>query len=357
MTADTTKKIALVLPSLTMGGMERVMTELAWHFSTKPNVQITLVLLAKQQRFYELPDSVKIIEPGFDYKKYSRLVFTIKIFRYLQKTFRQLRPGIVLSFSERYNAFVMLAALGKGIRVFLSDRASPLYSAGKMIDLLNPYVYRFAAGIIAQTSIAADFLYKKTKHTNITVIGNPVRPIAAGTAQKENIILYVGRFSDQKNQYLLAEHFAAVNDHNWVVKLVGDGLKEQQTRKRVEELGVMDTVHFEGPQKNIEAYYHRSSIFAFTSLSEGFPNALAEAMSAGLACISYDCIAGPSDLIDDGVNGFLIPVNDHTQYIEKLKELMHNPELRASFGQKAKEKIKLFESKAIAEKFYNFLTA
>jgi GalNAc-alpha-(1->4)-GalNAc-alpha-(1->3)-diNAcBac-PP-undecaprenol alpha-1,4-N-acetyl-D-galactosaminyltransferase len=348
-------KITLVLPALNMGGMERVMAELACYFSTKPGVEVTLVLLSNQPRFYILADSVKVIEPDFDYNKYSRLVFTIKLFRYLQRSLKKSRPDVLLSFSERYNAFVILAAIGRGAKVYVSDRASPFYSAGKMIDLINPYAYRFATGIIAQTNLAKEHLLKKTKHKNIVVIGNPIRSFQARKAPKENIILYVGRFSDQKNQHVLVEHFAAINDKNWVVKLVGDGFKEKQTREKVQELGVSESVHFEGRQKNIDDYYYRSSIFAFTSLSEGFPNALGEAMAAGLACISYDCIAGPADLIDDGINGFLIPVGDHALYTEKLKELMAKPELRASFGHKAKEKIKSFESHVISEKYFQFL--
>lgn len=103
-------------------------------------------------------------------------------------------------------------------------------------------------------------------------------------------------------------------------------------------------------------YLANAEIFAFTSTSEGFPNALAEAMSAGLAVVAYDCMAGPSDLIDDGVNGYLVPENDEELFKKRLISLIENSELRKHFGQEAKNKIRRFYQKPIAKKFFDFIT-
>jgi GalNAc-alpha-(1->4)-GalNAc-alpha-(1->3)-diNAcBac-PP-undecaprenol alpha-1,4-N-acetyl-D-galactosaminyltransferase len=78
-------------------------------------------------------------------------------------------------------------------------------------------------------------------------------------------------------------------------------------------------------------------------------------MAAGCACIAYDCIAGPSDIIDDGVNGFLIPEGDHELYKEKLKLLMEDKGLRERFGKAAREKMKQFDAEKITQRFLDFM--
>jgi GalNAc-alpha-(1->4)-GalNAc-alpha-(1->3)-diNAcBac-PP-undecaprenol alpha-1,4-N-acetyl-D-galactosaminyltransferase len=125
---------------------------------------------------------------------------------------------------------------------------------------------------------------------------------------------------------------------------------------QVAALQLKEKVQLEGERKNVQDYLRNSEVFAFTSTSEGFPNALAEAMSAGLAVIAYDCMAGPSDLIDHGINGFLIPEGNEELFRVKLLELMASEELRKSFGKAAKEKMKQFHEAAIAQSFWDFIT-
>ena len=82
-----------------------------------------------------------------------------------------------------------------------------------------------------------------------------------------------------------------------------------------------------GTQKDVESYLLRSRIFAFTSSSEGFPNVVGEAMSAGLPVVAYDCVAGPSDMVVNDRNGYLIPLFDKGAFGVKLKYLMDNPQI------------------------------
>jgi GalNAc-alpha-(1->4)-GalNAc-alpha-(1->3)-diNAcBac-PP-undecaprenol alpha-1,4-N-acetyl-D-galactosaminyltransferase len=98
-----------------------------------------------------------------------------------------------------------------------------------------------------------------------------------------------------------------------------------------------------------------SKIFAFSSASEGFPNVVGEAMSAELPVVSFDCIAGPSDLISDGKNGFLIPMLNQQLFAEKLQLLIDDSSLRDEMGKKSKELIQKFELNYICAEFENFL--
>ena len=91
-------------------------------------------------------------------------------------------------------------------------------------------------------------------------------------------------------------------------------------------------------------------------MSEGFPNALVEAMSAGLPCVSFDCDAGPRDIIDDGTNGYLVPLQDIATFSEKLEILMKNTELRTTIGSEAMKIQEALDTKKIADEFLDFCT-
>jgi GalNAc-alpha-(1->4)-GalNAc-alpha-(1->3)-diNAcBac-PP-undecaprenol alpha-1,4-N-acetyl-D-galactosaminyltransferase len=353
------KKIVLILPSLTSGGMERVMTELAFYFANFESLDLSFICLTKGEKFYNLPNNISFYEPEFYYKNYNRFLFTMKTYRFLRKQLRSIGSGIVLSFSGRYNSFVLLASLGLKFNVYISERTSPLASYGKGLDLLNPIIYRMAKGIIAQTIYAKEKIYERTRHKNIKVIGNPIRRIEndEGLSKniRENIILNVGRFIKSKNQELLIEYFAKINPDNWKLVFLGDGPCLNQAKKKAEELNISEKIFFMGAVKNIDDYYRKSKIFAFTSTLEGFPNALGEALSAGLACISFNCISGPSDLISNEINGFLVENNDHNDYLTKLKRLIKSHSLRSEFGKQALIHIKNFSHNKIGKEYKNFL--
>lgn len=339
-----------------MGGMERVMSQLAIYFYENKNADVDLVLLAKRERFFILPPEINIYEPDLDFQKHSKLLQTVKIFNYLRSTISKLKPDTILSFCERYNSFVILSLLFLRFNIFVSDRASPYASSGKFVDLLNRFAYRFSTGIIAQTQIAKEIQTARYGHKNITVIGNPLKFVERNpNVKRENIILNLGRFSEKKNQHLLVKYFKEINDLSWKIIFLGDGYNMNKVVKLTDELGLNDNVEFAERTTDIENYFSKSKIFAFTSTSEGFPNALGEALSTPLACISFDCVAGPSDLIENNVNGFLIKEHDDTDYINKLKLLMNDENLRTKFETNALIKIQKYRLNEIGDLFYNFI--
>ena len=126
-------------------------------------------------------------------------------------------------------------------------------------------------------------------------------------------------------------------------------------KKIIRENNAESKVFLEGRQENVDSYYRRSKVFAFTSSSEGFPNVIGEAMSAGVPVVAFDCIAGPSEMIQDNFNGFLIPLFDYEQFSEKLVMLMRNDDFRKSLGEQAEKDIQRFSVEYIGEKYLKFL--
>ena len=154
--------------------------------------------------------------------------------------------------------------------------------------------------------------------------------------------------------------FSELNRADWKLIIVGGDAQNQNNmaklKAQLSEMGTSTNIELAGTQKDVESYLLKSKIFAFTSSSEGFPNVVGEAMSAGLPVISYDCVAGPSDMIEDGVNGYLVPVFDDELFKQRLLELMDDEEKREKMGQKAKESIRRFEVEKIMTKFYEFIS-
>jgi GalNAc-alpha-(1->4)-GalNAc-alpha-(1->3)-diNAcBac-PP-undecaprenol alpha-1,4-N-acetyl-D-galactosaminyltransferase len=357
------KKLCLVIPSLQAGGMERVMSELAVYFSSKSKFEIHLVLYGiSREIFYPIPGSIIIHKPSFTFNNRWRFYFTIRTLFYLRKVIIGINPTSILSFGEYWNNFLLLSILGKKYPVFVSDRSQPDKSLGWFHNMMRHILYPGARGLILQTEKAKEIFLSKNKHHNIAVIGNPINNIGTYsiTGVREKNILMVGRLIETKHQDKLIEMFAKVRLPEWKLILVGyDHLKQKNMERLIElarELDIEDLVVFTGKQTNIEEIYLRSSIFAFTSSSEGFPNAIGEAMAAGLPVIAFDCVAGPSEMITDGHNGYLVPLNNYELFQSKLSELMANEKLRNELGSNAKESIKKFSSETICESFLNFIT-
>ena len=360
---NSKEKICLVIHSLQAGGMERVMSELASFFANKGEIETHLVLYGiNREIFYEIPDNVIIHKPKFIFNNKKRLISTLKTILYLRKTIKSVKPKSVLSFGEYWNNFVLLSTIGLRYRVFVSDRSQPDKSLGKFQDCLRQKLYPKATGLILQTEKAKEIYLRNNHHHNIAVIGNPIRTFNVSQKEiKEKIVIMVGRLINSKHQDKLIEIFANIGNTDWKLMLVGyDHLKQKnmdRLKQLAKDLNVDDKVIFTGKHNNVEELYGKSSIFAFTSSSEGFPNVIGEAMMSGLPVVAFDCVAGPSEMIQNGQNGFLVPLFDSKGFEEKLSLLMNDNQLRLKLGDNAKESIKRFSKDRICEDFYDFITA
>jgi GalNAc-alpha-(1->4)-GalNAc-alpha-(1->3)-diNAcBac-PP-undecaprenol alpha-1,4-N-acetyl-D-galactosaminyltransferase len=351
----TIKRLCLVIPSLSAGGMERVMSELAIYFSGISNLDVHLIILGKGKRFYDIPTSVTVHEPDFYFNNKYRIYHTFKMLWLLRKSVKYIKPHAILSFGEMYNSFVLLGTLFLNMRVYVSDRSKPDKRWGKVHETMRKILYNHASGIVAQTNYSRQFLEKEIKHTNICVIPNPVQLFNKTPKEKKNIILNVGRLIKTKRIDILINLFSKTNFSDWELWIVGDGPELHYLENISRDKKLTNKVKFWGNQKNVQWYYSQADIFAFTSVSEGFPNALLEALSAGIACISFDCVAGPADLIKNGENGILIKEMEEKSYLHELSALMDNVEIRQKLGAKAMESVSKYEISKIGESYLKFL--
>lgn len=356
------KKICLVIPSLHIGGMERVMAELAHYFVNKENTSVHLILYGISPEIsYPLPSSLIIHKPEFKFDNNRRIWSTLKTVRFLRCIIKKISPTVILSFGEYWNSLVLLSTLGLSFPIYVSDRCQPDLNLGRIHNPLRRILYKRAKGIIVQTEKARHIYSNYLKQDKIKVIGNPIRQIRGDEKEikKENIVLSVGRLIKTKNHDKLIRMFVNIYKKGWRLCIVGgDSLKQNtmnKLRKLVLELNAEGTIILPGMSKEIDNYYLKSKIFAFTSSSEGFPNVIGEAQSAGLPVIAFDCIAGPAEMVIDNKNGYLIPPDDYKRFEADLKRLMEDENLRNQFGTMGKKTIQKFNINSIGEKYYNVL--
>ena len=355
------KKLCLLIPSLQTGGMERVMSILAVYFCEKGNIEVHLVLYGiKPELFYKVPTNLIIHKPLTVFKNKLRFFHAIKRLLYLRKTVRNINPDTLLSFGELWNSFVLIAMWGLRYPVYISDRCSPARIYKPHNNMLRRWLYPRAKGIIAQTEKAKEIYTVQFRNHNVRVIGNPILLIdSINGANRENIVLSVGRLIMTKQHDKLIEIFSKIALPEWKLIIVGGDSLKQKNYSRLKELiyklKMEKRIILTDNQSDIENYYKRSKIFAFTSSSEGFPNVIGEAMSAGLPVIAFDCIAGPSEMINDGKNGYLVPLFDYERFREKLELLMNDDGLRTRLGKNAQKGLKKFSIQTIGEKYLNFI--
>ena len=355
------RKLCLVIPSLQLGGMERVMTELSHYFCAKENLEVHLVLYGiNPELFHKIPINLIIHMPKWRFISSLRFFSTIGRLYYLRNTIKKIAPNSILSFGEKWNSFVLLSLTGLRYHIFISDRCSPHKKLGFIHDNLRRFLYPHSSGIIVQTTKAKMIYERIFKHVPISVIGNPIRQIGVDNKQpKENIILTIGRIIPSKNHRQLVELFSKINNDNWKLVIVGGNALKlnllEDLKGLIRDLDAEYRIELTGAIEDVDVYYHRSKIFIFASDSEGFPNVVGEAMSAGMPVVAFDCVAGPSEMISDGEDGFLVPVHDYILFEKRLIELMNDTQLQRKIGRAALSSIKKYNINKIGDKYYSLL--
>lgn len=356
-------KICFIIPGLSSsGGMERVMSQIVNYVADHKNDELHLLMYGagNEKMFFPISKRVKIHRPSYSYSAGSRMRYAIRSLLFIRKTVKEICPDTILSFGEIWNNFVLLALYGLPYPIYISDRCRPNKSFGRLHDTLRKWLYPKSTGVIAQTQKAKEIYLTQFHHDNIVVIGNPIRQIESRGIKKENIVVSVGRLIDTKNFDQLIDIFASIDAPNWKLMIVGgDALKQKNSlilQEQVNRMGLQERIILTGQQSDVESFLLRAKIFAFTSSSEGFPNVIGEAMSAGLPVVAYDCVAGPSDMIEDGKNGYLIPLFDKEKFKYKLRELMFDEEGIETMGSYARQSIKRFNVDQVTEDYYHVIT-
>ena len=339
------KKILFHLYNLERGGAERVVSTLAERFAKEGySVLIATEEFGKDE--YPLASAVERIHAGLSEKQEK----SNSLFRYinrilnLRKVIINHKPDIVVAFARKNNYRALMASLGIKMPVVISVRVDPkvTYSSWKdrlQMKLLTGKI----AGCVFQTEEQQVFFSEKIQKKS-RVIVNPINPKFTGRQlpdNRENVVVHSGRLVGFKNQLMLMEAFIKVHEKHpgFCLKLFG-GDSFDGTREKLEEYidsnNAGDFIHIMGQSPNIEDELMKGKLAAFSSDYEGMPNAMLEALALGLPVVATDCPPGASRMvIEDRVNGLLVPVKDADAMAEAISYMIENPQIADEMGRKA----------------------
>ncbi|MBU2928370.1 glycosyltransferase family 4 protein [Winogradskyella psychrotolerans] len=357
------KKIAFVIGGLTPGGAERVITNLS--NSLSEDFDVTIITFIETAPFYKLNNSVKVISCFKELPRPKSFIDSLKlnynILKKVSKIAKLEKIDLLIGFITQANIKAVLAAKLNRIPCLISERNDPLKSdIPRFWVILRKFIYPKANCLIVQTEKVKQVYNQMLKSKEIVVLPNPISTELsqlrrAYSTNRENIILSVGTFNDDKRQEKIIYAFHNLKLSDWKLVLIGDGPNKSKLITLIKELNLAHKVQIVSKVKNVHDYYNIAKIFAFASKAEGFPNVLLEAMHYGLPSLSTDCNYGPSELIIDGKNGFLVPVDNQAMFVEKLGELVNNEDLQMLFSIKSKETTKKFLDSYVSSSWKNLI--
>lgn len=169
----------------------------------------------------------------------------------------------------------------------------------------------------------------------------------------EKVVVAGGRLAEQKAfDRLIAAYAPVARSHpDWRLRIFGRGKLQEDLERQVADLGLSEQVELPGYTDDFAGELRRSSIFALSSVYEGFPMVLIEAMSSGLPMVAYDCPRGPAELVRDGRNGRLIPDGDQAAFTAALLELIEDDDARRRMGAAAHAGARQYELSALVPRW------
>lgn len=356
------KKILFVIPSLVGGGAEHIITNIITHLDNK-KYEISLVLFEKKGPYLsQIPDYVEI----YDLKKRNRYSF-FKLILLLSSLFIKLRLNTVVSFMTYTNVLVLIAKFISCCRFNLVISVRNYLSH----DILNVRFRRIRSFSYKFLFNHADFVVVPSKamkqdleknfnviQRKIKIVYNPIHlnklmklkedEIKNIRIKEKSFLLTVGRLTKQKGYpHLLRAYSSIYKEIDEILILLGTGEDEEKLKSLADDLGIQDRVQFLGFQKNPYKFMNRASIFVLSSIWEGFPNVLLEAMACGVPVISTDCSSGPRELITNGKNGILVPSEDEEKLAGAILTLLKDENLRKKLSEEGKKRAEDFRIEKI----------
>jgi GalNAc-alpha-(1->4)-GalNAc-alpha-(1->3)-diNAcBac-PP-undecaprenol alpha-1,4-N-acetyl-D-galactosaminyltransferase len=321
-------KIDLISSSLFGAGAQRVLVLLANYFVTRGH-EVKIITFNKGDA-YSLDSRISRVQlHSGHFKNHTLRTLSNLILHYRQ---RKNRPDVCISFISKMNFSAIISCKLFSIKVIACEHNNHMVKTNSIVNFTWNYLYRLADYVTVLTAFDKPFF--ESKGAKVMVMPNPstFTPIAENNHLREKVILAVGslnRVYHKGFDNLIVLIAPVLKQHpDWTLKIVGKGAGIDSLMGLASKSGVEKQIIFTGFRDDVNDLMHHSEIFILASRFEGLPMVLLEAMSQGMACLAYDCITGPSEMIQHNENGLLIKNQDQKEMQKGLLALINDESLR-----------------------------
>lgn len=346
------------------GGTERIFCDKMNWLAEVAGYEIVFVTYEQGNHPFAYPLSKKIRHVDLNTRFFTtrtmpllkriRSKFTMpRLFKHrLRKLLDEIQPDVVVS--TTYSLFLLREILSLPYRHIVESHIYYqilLQDKFTHIPWLDRKISRHLLGMLKRCEKIVVLTHKDAAcwkgYDNIEVIPNVLTnypETITDVADRPKRIIAVGRLHEQKGFDLLIQSWQliAARHPDWQLVVYGHGGDLQKLQQQLEKAGLTSSMTFAGTTDNIYKEYQNSAFFVMSSRYEGWGLVLVEAMSCGLPCVSFDCPYGPSDIIRDGEDGFLVENGNIQQLADRMEQLIVNQPLRQQMGTEARTNAERF---------------
>lgn len=353
------KEIAVIISDINkVGGAERCIVNMANLFEAYGKYHLNIFSCYSKNSdvgFYELPESATVFHLNNKYpsSKIGHIKGAILSILKIRKIIKIKKIDVLIGLSVVFNIY--LPFLKSLCKVVAWEHTNYLVLS-RFYNCLRRFSYSHLDAVVVLTQFDYD-KFTFIKKNKLFIIPNmPYFTSAEQAALVAPRVIAFGRLSKEKGFDFLIKAAVKMQKHipDWHLDIYGNGAEYERLQALIQLLGVQDFVSIKGFSNCISEELLGSSIHVLTSRYEGFPLALLEAQTAGVPSVSFNCIAGPSDIITDGQDGFLLPVGDTDGIADKVIMLAKDYELRKRMGNAASKSSLRYSRDNIFLSWHNF---